>query len=101
MKDYQKQMKEVVAPSDGVLDSYKKLFKRNQTKWMRRSKLEVSHLDKEFEFEGTSYILEGSIDSSMMIIRGKESGKFYRVYSDLVDYSFGVNEKKDVESDEV
>ena len=69
MKDYHKQMKEVVAPSEGVLESYKKLFKRNQTKWMRRSKLEIDHLDKEFEFDGVSYILEGSIDSTMMIIR--------------------------------
>lgn len=101
MKDYQKQMKEVVAPSEGVLESYKKLFKRNQTKWMRRSKLEINHLDREFGFEGIPYILEGTIDSNMMIIRDINSGKFYRVYSDLVDHCFGVDEKKDVESDEV
>jgi hypothetical protein len=102
IKDYQKQMKEVVAPSPGVLDSYKKLYRRNQTKWMRRSKLELQHLDKEVEIEGVTYVLEGSIDSSMMIIRDKETGKFYMVYSDLMDHSFGVGEKKkeDIEEEE-
>lgn len=102
IKDYQKQMKEVVAPSPGVLDSYKKLYKRNQTKWMRRSKLEVSHLDLEVEIEGSTYVLEGSIDSSMMIIRSKETGKFYRVYSDLMDHAFGIDEiKKEEKEDEI
>jgi hypothetical protein len=100
LKEYQKQMKEVVSPSEGVLGSYKNLFKRNQTKWMRRSKIEVAHLDQEFEVEGSTYILEGTIDSNMMIIRSKDTGKFYRVYSDLVDEAFGVNEKKEVENDE-
>ena len=99
IKDYQKQMKEVVSPSPGVLDSYKKLYKRNQTKWMRRSKLELEHLDKEFEVEKEIYILEGSIDSSMMIIKNKETGKFYRVYSDLVDYAFGIDDKKEPENE--
>ena len=100
IKEYQTQMKELVAPSPGVLDSYKELYKRNQTKWMRRSKLEVEHLDKEVDIEGSTYILEGSIDSSMMIIRNKETGKFYRVYSDLMDHSFGITETGE-SSDEV
>jgi len=90
LEPYKAQMKEVVQPSEGVMKSYKNLFQRNQSKWMRRSKMEVSHLDAEFIWEGKEFVLEGSIDSLMMIIREKESGKFYRVHSDLVDSALGL-----------
>jgi hypothetical protein len=87
---YKSQVKEVVKPSDGVMESYKKLFKRNQTKWMRRSKMEVSHLGQEFTFDEKIYILEGSIDSQTMIAMEKETGKYYRLHCDLIDIAFGL-----------
>ena len=90
LEPHKVQMKEVVEPSEGVMKSYKNLFQRNQSKWIRRSKMEISHLDCEFIWEGKKFILEGSIDSLMMIIREKESGKFYRVHSDLVDSALGL-----------
>ena len=90
LEPHKAQMKAVVQPSEGVMKSYKDLFQRNQSKWIRRSKMEIGHLNGEFIWEGKEFILEGSIDSLMMIIREKERGKFYRVHSDLVDSALGL-----------
>jgi len=90
IEEYKKQFKQVVEPSEGVMDSYRKLFNRNQSKWMRRSKLEISDLGKEFLWEDQKYILEGSIDSLNMIVKECESGKYYRVHCDVVSSAFGL-----------
>lgn len=90
IEEYKTQLKEVIEPSEGVMTSYKKLYKRNQSKWMRRSKLEVSDLDKEFGWDGKNYILEGAIDSLNMIVKETESNKYYRVHIDLVTHAFGL-----------
>ena len=90
---YRAQVKEVVKPSDGVMESYRKLFKRNQTKWMRRSKTEVGHLGQEFLYEEKSFILEGSIDSQTMIALEKETQKYYKFHCDLIEIAFGLISK--------
>jgi len=90
VEQYKTEFKQVVQPSEGVMESYKKLFNRNQSKWMRRSKLEISDLGKEFVWEDKTYILEGSIDAINMIVKESESNKYYRVHSDLVSAAFGL-----------
>ena len=59
MKKNQSQKKrEIKEPTESMSDYYGDLFKRNQSKWMRRSKLEPTHLEIEFNFEGTPAELE-------------------------------------------
>lgn len=91
VEQYKTEFKQVVEPSEGVMESYRKLFNRNQSKWMRRSKLELSDLGKDFIWEDKTYTLEGSIDSINMIVRESESNKYYRVHSDLVSAAFGLS----------
>jgi hypothetical protein len=90
-EQYKTEFKQVVEPSEGVMESYRKLFNRNQSKWMRRSKLEISDLGKDFIWEDKTYILEGSIDAINMIVRESESNKYYRVHTDLVSAAFGLS----------
>ena len=90
-EQYKTEFKQVVEPSESVMESYRKLFNRNQSKWMRRSKLEISDLGKDFIWEDKVYILEGSIDAINMIVRESESNKYYRVHTDLVSAAFGLS----------
>lgn len=85
------EFKQVIEPSEGVMESYRKLFNRNQSKWMRRSKLEISDLGKNFIWEDKTYTVEGAIDAMYMIVKETESNKYYRVHSDLVSAAFGLS----------
>ena len=58
---------------------------------MRRSKLEISDLGKDFIWEDKTYIVEGAIDAMNMIVRETASNKYYRVHSDLVSGAFGLS----------
>jgi len=88
---YKTEFKQVVEPSESVMESYRKLFNRNQSKWMRRSKLEPSDLGRDFIWMDKTYTLEGAIDAMNMLVRETESNKYYRVHSDLVSGAFGLS----------
>lgn len=78
-------------PTDSLKESWKKLYLRNQSKWIRRSKLTKEHLGQEFLWEGIEYCLEGSVDSLQMLVRRIGDDKYFRVHSDLIDQAFNVN----------
>lgn len=67
-------------PFKETLEYYKKLYERNQEKFIRKSKLEVSHLGTEFEFDGKKLTLMGSIDSNLMLVKDADD-KYYRLDS--------------------
>lgn len=71
-------LKIVNEPTEGLLEYYEKLYKRNQTKFIRRSSLESSHLGAEFQFEGKNLKLLGSVDDLLMLVKD-ETGNFYRM----------------------
>jgi hypothetical protein len=91
MEKHKTEFKQVIEPSESLMVSYRKLFNRNQSKWMRRSKLELSDLGKDFIWEDKTYTLEGAIDAMNMLVRETESHKYYRVHSDLVTAAFGLS----------
>ena len=70
-------------PSDSIKDYYRKLYNRNQDKFIRRSKLECKHLDSVFEIDGNEYRLIGSVDSNRMIIVNESNNSYYFVHSDI------------------
>jgi len=73
-------LKPMREPSADLLKYYRSLYERNQTKFMRRSMLEVDHLESEFEFEGKKLTLIGSIDAILMLVKD-ENGKHYMLDS--------------------
>ncbi len=71
------------APSPEMLKHYESLYERNQTKWIRRSSLEVEHLGSEFEFEGKNLKLMGTIDPVLMLVKDSDD-KYYRMNCNAV-----------------
>lgn len=67
-------------PFKETLEYYKKLYERNQEKFIRKSLLEVKHLGSEFEYSGKKLTLMGSIDANLMLVKDEE-GKYYRLDS--------------------
>ena len=85
MKKNQSQKKrEIKEPTESMSDYYGDLFKRNQSKWMRRSKLEPVHLGIEFNFEGTPAKIIGSMNSEEVILHLIESNKYVVTHIDGV-----------------
>ena len=70
-------------PSESLKEYYAKLYRRNQTKFIRRSKLELEHLGSEFEYGGNTYKIIGSMDSILMVIMNVNDNKYYKVHSDI------------------
>lgn len=68
----------VKEPSKELLEYYQKLYRRNQTKFIRRSSLEESHLGVEFEFKGKNYTLMGTVDALLMLVKDSED-KYFRM----------------------
>lgn len=66
------------APGKEMLGYYSDLYERNQSKWIRRSSLEIEHLGSEFQFEGKSLKLVGTIDAIKMLVKDSED-KYYRM----------------------
>lgn len=66
------------APSQEMLKHYEALYERNQTKWIRRSSLESEHLGSEFQFEGKSLKLMGTIDPILMLVKDSDD-KYYKM----------------------
>jgi len=75
--------KKINEPSNTMKFHYKKLYNRNQDKFIRRSKLECKHLDSVFELDGDQYRLIGSVDSNRMIIVKESDNSYYFVHSDI------------------
>jgi hypothetical protein len=76
--------KKIKQPTSSMSKYYKDLFIRNQSKWIRRSKLEPSHIDSEFLLEGSKYFLRGSVNSNQVLIESVETAEFMMVNIDLV-----------------
>ena len=70
-------------PSKELIDFYEKLYHRNQSKFIRRSSLEPSHLGTEFEYDGKKLTLLGSVDALLMIVKDEED-KYYRLHCNLI-----------------
>lgn len=73
----------VKEPSKELLEHYQKLYKRNQTKFIRRASLEESHLGTEFQFEGKTYTLLGSVDALLMLVKDSEN-KHFRMNCNII-----------------
>jgi hypothetical protein len=74
-----------ITPQSGEMQKYyANMFRRNQTKFMRRSLLEPSHVDSEFVIEGQNYQLIGAGNPTEMVVKNLEDGTFYMVHSDIV-----------------
>lgn len=76
--------KKIKPPHDSMEKYYQNLFNRNQIKWIRRSKMEQSHLGSEFVLEGLKYSLIGSVSSTEVVVKNIESGEFFMVHIDPV-----------------
>lgn len=79
-----KQPKRIKEPTDSMRNHYENLYMRNQSKWMRRSKLEQSHLGAEFLFEGENHKLIGSSSSTEVIIENLSTSEFFIAHIDDV-----------------
>ena len=81
MEDKKNKKSELIpfkAPTKEMLKHYADLYGRNQTKWIRRASLEVSHLGSEFVFEEKSMKLMGTIDQVLMLVKDSEEN-YYRM----------------------
>lgn len=76
--------KKMKAPTDSMSKYYKDLFTRNQSKWIRRSKLEPHHIDSEFMLEDCKFFLRGSVNSTQVLIQSDTENEFMMVSIDLV-----------------
>tara|TARA_R110000868_G_scaffold368629_2_gene631722 strand:+ start:1096 stop:1371 length:276 start_codon:yes stop_codon:yes gene_type:complete len=79
--------KKIKPPHDSMEKYYQTMFNRNQSKWMRRSKMEPSHLGIEFDLEGSKYSLIGSATSTEVVIKNIETGEFFMTNIDPVSAS--------------
>lgn len=82
-----KKIREIKEPTQNMLDYYEKLFLRNQSKWIRRSNLQESHLGSEFVLEGEKYKLLGSSSSMEVVVKNQNSDKYFIVPIDDVTKS--------------
>lgn len=79
-----KQIRRIKEPTDSMMKHYEGLFLRNQSKWMRRSKLEQSHLGEEFIFDGSNHKLLGSSSSNDVVIVNLETQEYFIAHIDDV-----------------
>jgi hypothetical protein len=75
-------IKKMKAPSKEMVEYYRSLYERNQTKFMRRSILEIEHLGSEFEYDGSKYILLGSVDALLMLVKDQDEN-YYMMSSSI------------------
>jgi hypothetical protein len=76
--------KKIKAPHDSMEKYYQDMFNRNQSKWIRRSKMEPSHLGCEFVLEGSTYSLIGSATSTEVVVKNLETSEFFMINIDPV-----------------
>lgn len=77
-------MKKIKEPTDSLKENYANLFKRNQNKWIRRSKLEEKHLGTIFDIKGEKYELVGAIDTLNVLVKSFLEGNYYMTHIDEV-----------------
>ncbi len=76
--------KKIKEPTESMRKHYGEIFLRNQSKWIRRSKLETGHLGTSFLFEGEDAILVGSISSDQVLLHLTEADEYMIVHIDDV-----------------
>ena len=81
---YSTDWKKINPPSGSMREHYASMFKRNQMKFMRRSRLTPEHIGSEFVYEGSPYKLIGTGTPVEMIIENLEDGSCYMVHCDLI-----------------
>lgn len=79
-----KTWKKITAQSDQMQKYYADMFRRNQTKFMRRSLLEPSHVNSEFTIDGNPFQLIGAGNPTEMVVKNLNDGTFYMIHSDIV-----------------
>ncbi len=77
-------MKRVKEPTPAMSKYYRDLYNRNQSKWIRRSKLEPTHIDSGFNFEDETFQLVGSISSTEVLIKNVETNDHFTINIDYV-----------------
>ena len=75
--------KKINEPSESIKKHYAKMYERNQNKFIRRSKLEQSHLGSEFDHDGRTLKLIGSADSDRMVVVDELDNAYYFIHSDI------------------
>lgn len=76
--------RKIKPPFKSTLEYYEQYYKRNQSKFMRRSKLEISHLGEQFEFDGKTLKLIGAADPKLMVVVDINDDQHYFLHSDVV-----------------
>jgi len=79
-----KKRRKIKEPTDSMRKYYGDMFIRNQSKFMRRSKLEPSHLNLEFTFEKSEVELIGSLSPEECMIHVKAKDMYLVVHIDDV-----------------
>jgi len=79
-----KRRRKIKEPTDSMRKYYGDQFLRNQSKWIRRSKLETDHLGIEFTFEGENAILVGSMTSEEVLLHLTSDDEYMIVHIDDV-----------------
>lgn len=83
-KNNSKKIREIKEPTKGMVSFYSNLFDRNQSKWIRRSKLEPTHLNCEFNFEGQRAIILGAMNSEEIVLHFLETNQYFVTHIDGV-----------------
>lgn len=83
-KEISVKKRQIKEPTKSMGDYYGKMFSRNQSKWIRRSKLEPDHLGCEFSLEGEKAKLIGTLNPEDVIVQLIESNEFWVVHIDDV-----------------
>jgi hypothetical protein len=78
-------VKHIRKPEQTMIEHYKNLFARNQSKWIRKSMLEPKDLGSVFEHEGEEFELIGSVSPKEFIIKSNADDKHYIVLNHFVD----------------
>lgn len=79
-----KTWKKITTQSDQMQKYYADMFRRNQTKFMRRSLLEPSHVNSEFIIDGNPFQLIGAGNPTEMVVKNLNDGTFFMIHSDIV-----------------
>lgn len=76
MQSPESKTRKIKVPSKEMIEYYEALYKRNQSKFMRKSMLEIENLGAEFEYDGKKYKLLGSVDANLMLVKDEEESHF-------------------------
>jgi hypothetical protein len=75
----EREFKLIREPSDSLKLYYEKMYERNQNKFIRRSKLDMSHLGEEFLHDDKVLKLVGSVDGLLMLVVDVNDDKRLRI----------------------